>query len=116
MRFVALVLITSADHEDKLKKIAKEAGGGSPTVLQGRGSGQEEKKSFFSLTFEGNQSILLFILEDKLSRSVLKTLNNAFEEFKSKSVAFTIPITHIVGLDKNLLSKFQESIKNNEEI
>lgn len=114
MKFVALVVIASAEYEDRLKKIAKEAGASGATIMQARGSGYEEKKSFFSLTFEGNHSVLLYILEDKMSRIVLKKLKKEIENEGSDGVAFTMPISHIVGLNKNLLEKFEENIKNEE--
>jgi len=114
MKFVALVVIAPAEYEDRLKKVAKEAGARGATILQARGSGYEEKKSFFSLTFEGNHTVLLYILEDKMSRIVLKSLKQEIESNQSDGVAFTVPISHIVGLNKNLLEKFEENIKNEE--
>lgn len=47
MKFVALAVIASNEYEDSLKAVAKEAGATGVTVLQARGSGYEEKKSFF---------------------------------------------------------------------
>jgi len=114
MKFVALVAIVSAEYEENAKRVAKEAGASGATVLQAKGSGFEEKKSFFSLTFEGNQSILLYILEEKMSKSILKALKKELENEKSDGVAFTTPISHIVGLNPNLIHKFEETIKKGE--
>ncbi|MFP4332997.1 MAG: P-II family nitrogen regulator [Campylobacterales bacterium] len=114
MKFVALAIITSSEHEDKMKKIAKEAGATGATIIQARGSGYEEKKSFFSLTFEGNHTILLYLLEKKMSKSVLKAIKKDVDGDKSSVVAFTMPINDIVGLDQNLLNSFEENIKTEE--
>ena len=114
MKFVALVAIVSAEDEDKIKKIAKEAGASGATVVQAKGSGYEEKKSFFSLTFEGNHSMLLYILEEKISKTVLKALKKEIEHEEGSGVAFTTPISHIVGLNPNLINKFEETIKKEE--
>jgi len=114
MRFVALVVIVSADNEEKMKKVAKQSGASGATVLQAKGSGYEEKKSFFSLTFEGNHTMLLYILEEKMSKSVLKAIKKELEEEKSQGVAFISPITHIVGLNEKIIEKFEEKIKSEE--
>jgi hypothetical protein len=114
MRFVALAVIASSEHEDRLKKVAKEAGASGATVVQARGSGYEEKKSFFSLTFEGNHTILFYLLEENMSKAVLKALKQEIENDGSNAVAFTMPISHIVGLNQNLLQAFEENIKSEE--
>lgn len=116
MKFVALVVITSAQHEEKLKDIAKESGAGGGTILQGRGSSLGEKKSFFALTFEGNQSVIIYILEEKLSRIVLKAINREIEKSQAECMAFTVPISHIVGLDRELIKKFEDSIKQEDNL
>ncbi|PKN14431.1 MAG: hypothetical protein CVU67_05680 [Deltaproteobacteria bacterium HGW-Deltaproteobacteria-24] len=114
MRFVALVIIASSEYEESLKVVAKEAGASGATVMQAKGSGYEEKKSFFSLTFEGNQIVLLYILEEKMSKSVLKAIKKEIEDKKSDCITFTTPISHIVGLNGNIIKKFEENIISEE--
>lgn len=116
MKFVALLAIVTAEYEENMKKVAKEAGADGAMVIQAKGSGQEEKKSFFSLTFEGNHTILLYILEEKMSRSVLKAMKSEIEKegADSNGIAFTSPISHIVGLDQKVIEKFEEKIKIEE--
>ena len=116
MKFFTLVVITSTEYEDRLKDIAKKAGAGGGTVLSGRGSSSGEKKSFFALTFEGNQSVIIYILEEKLSRIVLKAINAEVEKTQTECVAFTMPISHIVGLDRELIKKFEDSIKQEDNL
>ncbi len=117
MKFVSLVIITSSENEDKVKKIAKSGGASGATILQGRGtSSDEEKKSFFSLTFEGNQVVIIYVLEEKLSRNVLKQLHKAIEEKGIDALGFIMPISHIVGLDRSLIKKFADSIKTEDNL
>lgn len=112
MKFSALVAILAEDLEDKAIEIAKETGAGGVTILNGRGLGAREKKTFFGLTYEGAQSILIFVLERKLSLSVLKRLTKELDlETESKGVAFTLPLEHIAGIDKFQLKCFEEKIK-----
>ncbi|HHQ69627.1 MAG TPA: transcriptional regulator, partial [Halothiobacillaceae bacterium] len=75
--------------------------------------GVEEKKTFFGLTFEGSQSVLLMVMEKKTSLVVLKALTQELDLDKSsKGVSFTIPLEHIAGIDMQQVSRFQERIKD----
>lgn len=113
MKFVALVAMVSAEHEEQIKTIAREAGASGVMVVQAKGHGYEEKKSFLSLTFEGNHSMLFYILEENISRKVLKALKKELEN-DTNGVAFTAPVSHIVGLNPKLINKFEETIKKEE--
>ena len=115
MKFSVLVAIVSEELEDKAIDVARKAGAGGVTILHGTGIGLKEKKIFFGLTYEGRESILLFILEKKLAFKVLKALNRELElEKEDHGIAFTIPVEHLAGINKDELLKFQEEIE--EEI
>lgn len=114
MKIVALVAIVPADLESDLKKVAKEAGATGATIFNARGSGVEDKRSFLSLTFEGNQTVLLYILEEGMSKMVLKALRGFMDTNEDRGLAFTVPINHIIGLDKALLHKFEKNIQEEE--
>jgi len=105
MQFVALVAVIEDKEEERAIKVAKEAGAGSVTILHGKTIGLEEKKVFFGLTLEENVSALLFILPRRLSMKVMK------DNHENSGFAFTIPLSHVAGLDINELHKFEDNIK-----
>jgi hypothetical protein len=113
MKFAVMVAILAEELEEKAIDSAKEAGAGGVTILGGRGIGNEEKKTFFGLTYEGSQSVLVFVLEKKLSVAVLKKLTRdlALDEH-SKGVVFTIPLEHIAGIDVTQIERFEERIRD----
>ena len=112
MKFAVLVAILAEELEEKAINSAKAAGAGGVTILDARGIGSKEKKSFFGLTYEGSQSVLVFVLEKKLSLSVLKQLTKDLELNKhSKGVVFTLPLEHIAGIDIEQLERFEEQLK-----
>ncbi len=84
------------------------------TVLRGRGQGLEEQKTFLGLTYEGAESVLLFVLERRLSVEVLKHMQTALDLPHSDGFAFTFPVEHLAGITFKELSHFEESVK--EEI
>ncbi len=115
MKFTALVAIIPDKNEEKAIEVAKQAGAGSVTILNGKSIGLEEKKVFFGLTLEENVTVLLFILPIKLSVRVMKSLRKEFNmdnHKESNAIAFTIPINHIMGIDKEELHSFEKDIKN----
>jgi len=113
MKFVALVAIIQDKDEEAAIKVAKEAGAGSVTILHGKNIGLEEKKVFFGLTLEENVSALLFILPRRLSMQVMKALRVGFDldNHDNSGLAFTMPLSHVAGLDVNELHTFEDNIK-----
>jgi len=112
MKFSLLIAIVSEEMEEKAREIAKEAGAGGVTILHGRGVGGEEKKVFWGVTYEGAQSVMIFILEKSLSLKVLKALKNGMGMDKGDGgVAFTLPLEHLAGIDMTQLNLFEENLK-----
>ncbi len=113
MKFSVLVAILAEDLEEKAIDVAKRTGAGGVTILDGRGIGAKEKKTFFGLTYEGSQSVLIFVLEKKLSLTVLKNISKELDlKNHSKGVIFTIPLEHIAGIDTTQIQQFEDHIKD----
>jgi len=113
MKFAALVVILADDLEDQAIDSAKKAGAAGVTILDAKGIGAKEKKTFFGLTYEGSQSVLLFVLEKTLSVRVLKQLNADLDLANtSKGVAFTLPLEHAAGIDPAQIRQFEDKIRD----
>jgi hypothetical protein len=114
MKFSALVIVIEDKYEEEAIKVAKDNGAGSVTVIHGRSIGLKEKKVFFGLTLEENVSLLLFVLPVKVSLKVMKMIKDEFELVNSQnsSMAFTLPLSHVAGLDMDEVHKFEDDIKN----
>ncbi|CAA6801692.1 MAG: Nitrogen regulatory protein P-II [uncultured Sulfurovum sp.] len=114
MKFTALVAIIEDKDEEAAIDVAKEAGAGGVTILHGKNIGLEEKKVFFGLTLEENVSVLLFVLPRKLSMKVMKAIRSKFDldNAKNAGLVFTLPLSHVAGLDMNELHKFEDDIKS----
>ncbi len=112
MRFSVLIAIVSEECEDRAIDVAKNAGAGGVTILNGRGLGLEEKKTFLGLSLEGRESVLLFVLERKLSVKVLKAMRKELElDKEERGFAFTVPIEHLAGIDIKEVQLFQKEIE-----
>ncbi|RHW22195.1 transcriptional regulator [Pseudomonas jilinensis] len=113
MKFSVLVAMLAEDLEEQAIASAKAAGAGGVTLLNGRGLGAEQKKSFFGLTYEGSQSVMIFVLEKKLSLRVMKQLVKDLDlKNHTRGVVFTLPIEHIAGIAHQQIEQFEQLIKN----
>ncbi len=113
MKFAVLVAILADDLEEKALDVAREAGAAGVTILDARGIGAQEKRTFFGLTYEGSQSVLVFVLEKKLSLTVLKRLTAELDlKNDSRGVVFTLPLEHIAGIDTRQIERFEQRIKD----
>jgi nitrogen regulatory protein PII len=114
MKFAMLIAIVAEDLEEKAIDVAREAGAGGMTILSARGIGAEEKKTFFGLTYQGSQTVLICVLERKLSLAVMKALTDDLElKTHSKGVVFTVPLEHLAGIDHRQIESFTEQILDN---
>lgn len=115
MKFSAIVVIAPEDLEQQAIDDAKAAGATGITILSGRGIGGETKKTFFGMTFEGSQSVLLMVVAKHLSMPILKKMQQVLvEEGKSRGIAFTVPIDHLTGLDMGQVMKFEQHLREQD--
>ena len=114
MKFTALIAVIADKDEEAAIEVAKGHGAGSVTILHGKSIGLEEKKVFFGLTLEENVSALLIVLPRRLSMQVMKSLREEFDidNPENAGFAFTLPLSHVAGLDNKELHKFEDDIKS----
>jgi hypothetical protein len=114
MKFSALVAVVPEDLEQKCIDKARECGAGGITLMSGRGVSNTARKTFFGMTYEGNQSVLLMVLEKSLSLEVLKTIQTiiAPDPKDSQGLVFTVPLEHLGGIDLAQVEKFEQHVKD----
>lgn len=113
MKFSVLVAILAEEMEDKAIDIARDSGAGAATILNARGLTADSKKTFFGLTYEGAQSVVMFVLEKKLSVKVLKCLTRELDlDNDERGIAFTIPLEHLGGIDTRDVDQFTRNLED----
>lgn len=113
MRFSVVVAIVPETLEDVAIDIAKANGAGGVTIMKGAGIGLNEKKTFFGLTYERPESVLLMVLEKRMSVTVMKALTQQLDlETNGHGIVFTIPISHLAGIPSKQLELFEQQIRN----
>ncbi len=101
MHFKLLIALVEDDKTDAVLDAARQAGATGCTVLnQARGEGLEQAKTFLGLSLETQRDMVLFLVEEHLSRRILETIAE-MGEFDSKpgtGIAFQIDVEDAVGV------------------
>ena len=114
MKFSVLVAIVPEDQEQACVNAARDLGAGGITVIPGRGISNTAKKTFFGLTYDGSQSVLLMVLEKGLSLDILKVIQKILmpDHNDSRGLVFTLPLEHLGGIDMSQVAKFEQHLKD----
>lgn len=117
MKFSVLVAIVPEDLEQAAIDAARELGAGGITLLSARGISNNAKKTFFGLTYDGAQSVLMMVLEKSLSLQVMKALQKVVmaDTDDSKGLVFTLALEHLAGIDMSQIEKFEAHLKQADE-
>ncbi len=113
MHFKLIIALVEDDKTDKCLKAAREAGATGVTVINSaRGEGLEKEKTFFGLTLTTQRDVLMFLVEEHMSRRILETIREV-GEFTNKSgagIAFQLDVEDAVGVGHQaaMLSKVVE--------
>lgn len=105
MHFKLLIALVEDDKTDAVLDAAREAGATGATVLnQARGEGIKEAKTFFGLSLETQRDMLLFLVEEHLSRTILETiaLKGEFESKPGTGIAFQVDVEDAVGVTQQI--------------
>jgi len=100
MHFKLLIALVEDDRTHAIMEAAKQAGATGATVLnQARGEGIQSSKTFFGLNLETPRNVLLFLVEEHLSRTILETIEEVGEfNEKGTGIAFQIDVEDAVGV------------------
>ncbi|WP_315980663.1 P-II family nitrogen regulator [Aliamphritea spongicola] len=105
MHFKLLVVFVEDAQTDQVMKAARDAGATGATVINNaRGEGVNKTKTFFGLNLETQRDVLLFIVEEHLSRKILETISEVagFESAPGKGIAIQLDVEDAVGLPTRL--------------
>lgn len=107
MHFKLIIALVEDDKTDAVMDAAREGGATGATVINhARGEGLKKSKSFFGLTLETQRDMLLFLVEEHLSRKILERIARVgdFEDKPGAGIAFQIDVEDAVGVSQQVKS------------
>ena len=101
MHFKLILAFVEDSLSDKVMTAAREAGATGATVINNaRGEGLELNKTFLGLSLETQRDVLLFLVEEHLSRHILEKISDIgeFESSPGSGIAIQIDVEDAVGV------------------
>jgi nitrogen regulatory protein PII len=105
MHFKLIICFVEDSKTDSVMQAAREAGAtGSTIINNARGEGIEKSKTFFGLNLETQRDVILFLVEEHLSRQILETIERAgeFDNKPGSGIAIQIDVEDAVGVSHQI--------------
>jgi nitrogen regulatory protein PII len=105
MKFkLVMALVDDSETEAVLEATRRAGATGATIITSCRGEGLQPEKTFLGLSLTGQRDILLFVVEEHLSRVILEEISavGAFEEKSGSGIAIQIDIEDAVGLSHQI--------------
>ena len=101
MHFKLIIAFVEDSKTNAVMDAARQAGATGATVINNaRGEGLALKKTFFGLSLETQRDVLMFLVEEHLSRHILEkiALVGNFDERPGSGIAIQIDVEDAVGV------------------
>jgi len=111
MHFKLIIALVEDTETDEIMSAARQAGATGATILSGaQGEGLNPQRTFFGLSLETHRNMLMFIVEEHLSKAVLERIADVggFENKPGSGVAFTLNVEDTVGLNSQIHALIEE--------
>ncbi len=105
MHFKLIISFVEDSKTDDVMDAAREAGATGATVINNaRGEGLAKKKTFFGLSLETQRDVVLFLVEEHLSRHIIEKISDVgeFEEQPGTGIAIQIDVEDAVGVARQI--------------
>ncbi len=115
MHFKMIIASVKSGLADTIVDAAKNAGATGATIVQGRGTGVREAKTFFGLALEAQTDIVLLLVEEHFVDKILDTIGISGKFHKpGTGIAFVLPVERVVGLESQF-DKLKNKIENEKD-
>jgi nitrogen regulatory protein PII len=101
MHFKLILVFIDINKTDTVLDAARELGATGATIINNaRGEGIEKKKTFLGLDLEAQRDVILFLVEQHLSRKIIEEIARAgrFDEEPGSGIALQIDVEDAIGV------------------
>jgi len=101
-KYEMIFCIVNAGFAVEAMEAAKKAGAQGGTILRARGTANPEAEEFYNISIQPDKEILWIIVPKEIKDDVMhKLYQDAGLNSKSKGIAFSLPVSHAVGLHED---------------
>lgn len=101
MRFKLIITFIDETHTEAVMKAARDKGATGATIItSARGEGLEKSTTFLGLTLETQRDVVLFLVEEHMSRDILEHIAEVgeFDEKAGTGIAVQVDVEDAVGV------------------
>ena len=101
MHFKLILAFVEDNETDAIMEAAREAGATGATVINNaRGEGLKKSKTFLGLELDSQRDVIVFIVEEHLSRHILETIATVgcFDTKPGTGIAVQLDVEDAVGV------------------
>lgn len=101
MHFKLIIAFVDDVKTDKVMSAARAAGATGATVISNaRGEGIDVSKTFFGLSLDTHRDVILFLVEEHLSRHILEKISEVgeFDSDVGSGIAIQLDVEDAVGV------------------
>lgn len=103
MHFKMIIVFSEDEKTDAVMDAARAAGATGATVINNaRGEGLKKQKTFFGLSLETQRDVILFLVEEHMSRRILEEINRVgeFDAKPGTGIALQLDVEDAVGISQ----------------
>ncbi len=110
-----VICIVNHGFTDLVMESARKAGARGGTVLTGRGTGNKDMEKLFGVVITPEKEMVLILVDEDIRDAVLKEVNaGAGMNTNGHGIAFSVPVTDVVGLTENVIKPASPAEENDE--
>ena len=101
MHFKLIITFIDDAHTNAVVQAARDKGATGATIISSaRGEGLEESTTFLGLTLESQRDVVLFLVEEHMSRDILEHIAEVgeFDDKPGSGIAIQIDVEDAVGV------------------
>ncbi|HIF17839.1 MAG TPA: P-II family nitrogen regulator [Cycloclasticus sp.] len=101
MHFKLILVFVDVNKTDTVLEAARNIGATGATIINNaRGEGIEKKKTFMGLNLDAQRDVILFLVEQHLSRKIIEEVARAgrFDEEPGSGIALQIDVEDAIGV------------------
>jgi len=105
MHFKLIITFVEDSKTDEVMEAARLAGATGATIINNaRGEGIQKKKTFFGLSLETQRDVVLFLVEEHLSRHILEEIARVgeFDQSPGTGIAIQLDVEDAVGVSHQI--------------
>lgn len=103
MHFKLLIAFMDTDVSEAVIKAARDAGATGATLInQARGEGMQQTKTFLGLTLEAQRDVIVFMVEEHLSRHILEKIDATVNQKPGSGIVVQIDVEDAIGVTRHI--------------